>query len=830
MNRGSNSRQPNLSRGQSRGAVAASSLPMNMSNVQYPKSKSGLPYVPSTPSTRSSDSGTSYGSRRLSRFDDDDVVMGAEREHYNYEERQRPQQFSRKEGGRPTNDRGRSESPNKRNEQNKFKTNNIKIISVSDHSQKNIGEYQQGQSASVPFYVQSRAHHTTGNPPKIASSNASQSTASTSSSQRQLITNIKSSSSISTFGSTGTNTNHGSQGHQQQPDTVTEEYVDDYNDAEDESSMDDDSIEEETIHTRPMVRYKPATKVQQSRVPVVEADKNVEEEDASPFFNESFDTIDFGSTTGVAPAVPALQMVAPNGLPRTTNSQLQDQRYHQQDGMTYEDEQECYYEDEDHEAYFEDQELLYENGDDKDLQPEYDDDNFNDNGEGYYGDDREVAEDEQLHRAVRRGSALAYTSGGYVPGNRNNHEHDHGPYVADRMQGAQRPMSVQPRSQQQMQAPPPSQPAIPIVRRQQISRSMASKRHLIAASARGVVATRATNNSNATSDVDIPPVSSKQRGINHDVQQQQRQRVIKASSYADIEHPPVQQQQPRRGSVTKATSHNTSLQNPPRSRPQHPTRSSSIRGNSDFLPTTAPQAATLQTSVRRTTSSRRNNVVEEEEEMQRRPQHQRVTVGKAASYSVTMPQNQNAARRIPVNKAASQNGYFEPSTDTPEYLQPQGRGNNGSGRRNKMDSLDVNKSMLAPSSQQRGIPSSTSSRRRSLEHVPSQSFRSNSQEIRHAANQRHYQPSRVIGDCDYDYEDDNNYLRVREGMHENIHLSHRRMSAGYLPPPTASIKRTVSRRGHSMDLTVNDIVRSSNDENDEHLHDVSFSDLAARRF
>ena len=90
-------------------------------------------------------------------------------------------------------------------------------------------------------------------------------------------------------------------------------------------------------------------------------------------------------------------------------------------------------------------------------------------------------------------------------------------------------------------------------------------------------------------------------------------------------------------------------------------------------------------------------------------------------------------------------------------------------------------------------------------------------------------------DCEYDFEDDHNYLGVREGIQPKMDISHRRMSAGYLPSTAStSTKRSTvpQRRGQSMDLTINDIVQHHNeDEHDEQrLHDISFSDLAVRRF
>ena len=869
MIRGNGSRQPNValktSRNQPRGAATA--FPPNMmSEVRHHHSnkKGSLPYIPSTPSTRSSDSGTSYGSRRLNRnsFDVEDgvVVAGDDRDRYEYEERPRQQQqIARKEGRRPNNTRGRSESPTKQADRTNYQTsyhtvNGSKVISVSDHSHFNSGEYQQGHPTPV-FYVPSRTQNSHSNNPQIVSSNASQSTASTSSSHRQLITNVKSSSSsISTFGSTSTNGNDHRlplTRHHSHPDSVQEEYMDD--NIEEESSMEEDDTEAETIHTRPMVRYKTTTKLQQygnaEQMHKVEASE--EEEDSSPFFNESFDTVDFGSTTGVAPVVTALTMVGPKGV-----TQRPEPRYRPQEVIHYEDQQELYYEDEDNGIYYEDEELLYENSGDNHLSPEYDDDNYNIHGEEeYYGDENEVrvAEVEQLHRAVRRGSALAYTTGGAHAGHRNHHPDNndhHGPNGTDRKPqrpirpetihhgGMNLPSTMQQARVQQQQQPLPlplqSQPAIPIVRRQQISRSMASKRHLIAASARGVVATRATNTSNPP-EMETPPIPSKQRGMNNEVpQQQQRQRVIKASSYGDIERPspPLPSS---RGRVTKAASHNTALQNPPRSRPHQHTRSSSIRGNSDFAPSDSPQAEPTQTSIRRTNSSRGNNAVDEVG-MQRRAELPRSSVRKAVTNfnrSIS-PQNQTVVRRHSVSKAAS---YLESSLDTAGLQPQQGRSgnNNGSGRRNKMDLSDVNnKCMLPPPVQQRGIPSSSSSRRRSLEHVPS-SFRSNAPDTRYLTNQRQCETMLADNDCEYDFEDDHNYLGVREGIQPKMDISHRRMSAGYLPSTAStSTKRSTvpQRRGQSMDLTINDIVQHHNeDEHDEQrLHDISFSDLAVRRF
>lgn len=840
MNRGNSTRQPNVvlntSRSQPRDAASSFAAP-NISDVQHHKNKSGLPYIPSTPSTRSSHSGTSFGSLRSNSFDEKDVVE-YETEQYDYGVvKQRPPQKSWKEGGKDNN-RGRSESPIKRNDRSGHKgtyqnTTDSRMISASDYSRNNTAEFQQSQQPPA-FYVPSRSHHsntTSSNSPKLMSSNASQSTSSTSSSRRQLIPNIKSSSSISTFGSAGASGNHRQTSQQQHPDSVQEEQTVDYNENEDEESSLDE-VEEDTVHTKPMIRYKSATKVHErgnanslhptSKIPVQEDD----DEDASPFFNESFDTVDFGSTTGVAPAIPALSMVVPKQL-QSMNTQPEP-HYHTHDDLEYGDEQ--YYENEDDGAYYEDQELLYENSNDNYLPPEYDDEEYYEEGEEYYDDEVDVdaAEEELLQRAVRRGSALAYTGGGYSTGINQNHSQ----YVAERKQSA-RPLSMRSETMNTNTNPPiqqrqPQQPALTAARRPQISRSMASKRHLIAASARGVVPTRVTSNS-AQMDTDILPVLSKQRSIENGIQQQQqqqRQRVMKASSYGDIERPPPQQ--PRRGSVTKAASHNTSLQNPPRTR-THPTRMSSNRGIGDLSLSESPQTAMQQPSVRRTTSSRRSNFTEEE--MQRRPENQRGTVGKAASYNTMLSQNQTAARRSAVNKAASHNGYFEPLPDAqspPELHPSQARINNGSSRRNKMDPLETPRNALPPPNhvQQRGVPSS-SSRRRSLEHVPSQSFRSNSHDNRYATttNQRQYQLSHQ-NNGDYDYEDDNNYLGVREGIPPNMNISHRRMSAGYLPPPPAT-KRSVSRRGNSMDLTVNDIVH---DEGNEHLNDISFSDLAARRF
>jgi hypothetical protein len=766
------------------------------------KNKHGLPYVPSTPSTRASSYSGSQ-SRHSSISDDsfetiDNSPQQQHQQHYSVNESLNRQKYavvqqlqqSKYMNTRETElpkQRNRSESPKKRNN----KSNDVVMEHtnrLSNHSRgKDYSRSQQDNHHHPAYDVPSLTTATTtpttqnGSNHSAKLSSTSQSTSSTTSSQRQLL--LPKSRSSSSFYDQYNNDQQHHQHQQQQtimyPDYVRERRIE-HDDVEDDETL---FTEDDTIQTRQMIRYSKNKTT------------HPEQEDAmDPFLHESFESIDFGSTIGVAPLESRALLQPQQQQLHLSNPQRYD---HSDEGRHCNDDGDYYYDD-DYEDEMDDEALLYQNS----MNEQYD-------GESVPSfEDDTIDEQELLHRAVRRGSAIAST--GYT----NNLSTDvvDQRQVVDRQYKSRGLVHTQERPQQQQQLPiktPTNTNALRQGLRRQKSMSITSKRHLLAASARGVVPKAGSHNDIETSDT--TPGKARQRGT-----------VRKVGSYGDIETPQPQPSQSRRVGVSRmSSSDNIEISKP--SPQQHQQQRQKQRGG------------TL------TPSYHRNDAMNETQYQQA----QCNSVTKAASHGDVVTNKQN---RTIVRKTAS-HGDVELPPHQPRHGSPIRHHSIGSRMQSSAQTMQQQQLQQQPRrmGQQQTGGAATSRRRSSLEHktMRQSSFRTNNTAADMQQRHRSYQNECNDNDYDDDVADDNyeniNYiepitLRVQQttnNMGRRMSGEHNLMASNgnsrkQLPSGTRhGIPRAKSQSDMSMNFSLEEDMAYSNDSN---INEMSFSDLAARRW
>jgi hypothetical protein len=737
-------------------------------SIDQGKNKHGLPYVPSTPSTR----GSSYSgsnSRHSSISDESSELIDNSPQHISNKGSVRRQKSNVLQQHQQTTygisreserhkQRSRSQSPTKpiisqSPSDRSNRSNDMKNSRLSNHShgKDNPRSQQHHPMSNYPtFYDPSIG--TTPSSSNHSAKLSSTSTSSTASSQLQLLLpNTKSSSSFCS-------SNHDNQHPQQTramiyPNNVRKGHADDVDDEDDDETS---FTEDDTIQTRCMIRYTQDKKQYNDE----KAEVN---EESDPFLNESFESIDFGSTLGVAP------MLSPRNLlqPQRPNPRYDSHNENNGKDVNYDD------------NYDDDEALLYHNSNDQ-----YDEESVTSFEEE---EDAVLEEEVLLRQAVRRGSVLA--SNGYP--NRSSDVVDDTcadqRHTIDRQLRSRNIVNPQILPQQHSSTKQTNTSSLRQALRRQKSMSITSKRHLLAASARGVVTKTSSHN-----DIEQAETSGKGR---------QRGTVRKVGSHGDIETPP--QIQSRRGNVSKFSSRDSSIE----------------------ISKSSPQQQQQKGSALKT--SHCNNYVTNPT-----GNHRRSCVSKAASHGDILPHHK--PNRTSVRKAASHGDFEVPLQER-----------HGSPLRNH----SMGNRLLPPPQQpmqqqsrrigQQSGGAALSRRRSSLEHLPT--MRQSSFRISNTAAMMQRQRS-----FDNDDEDDDedqsidNIAHVVSRGQNIVPLStaradnRRRMSGEHDTIPSNKNKaapvtpRSITRAKSQSDMSMNFLFDGEVEH--ENLNEISFSDLAARRW